>query len=160
MSTIKTRLAQARVSAEYLKGAMFYINHTWEWVYKSVKTLSELDNHDRTTALFAVKRDITVFKKVRNDWVDDRTIELILPADSLFWMHSHTDKCRASFAFVPQSAANFALNAFSAHNNNFKYSEGDILIPSGFNKTAFSRDECGTGIHFFFQRYQANDYRL
>lgn len=110
------------------------------------------------SAVIAVKRPITVFKKVYTDF-GGKVIELIIPAGAIISIHNSNNKCRTNIAVLPAFKSRYDEH-YSSHNFEFKYkSEGDVLMASSAKMILKNYGQiCAPGIHFFFKITQARDY--
>jgi len=94
--------------------------------------------------------DIIGYKKC----VGNKIVKLLIPKDAKR-SHAFGRKCRAEYAEVLEiSEGNVA---YSHHDGVFRYEVGKVVKP----KDPFSEDwkvECGSGIHFFITRAEAEAY--
>lgn len=138
-----------------------------DWVNKVVadnvqKKLALVDskfNGSKVFLFFRVKGQTTVYKKVKymdGGYKRSIVIELTLPRGSVVCVNNFGSKFRATKAFVKPHGLQ---KAFAAADNDFSYSSETVVVPT----KAFDmkpKDECGTGIHFFFNRKDADNYTI
>ena len=88
------------------------------------------------------------------------TIKLLLPIETI--VNLTEKKCRASRAIVLEITKTGKKDRFvtacSIYDNNFKYVVGETVHPK--KPFDMSREQCGSGIHFFRTLKEAREYAL
>lgn len=150
---------------------------------KNAKVIKKVDKYTCEnivvfSTLYKVTEPITVYKKVRYKTtpkvkqdakivpqpprVRSRVISLTLPKGATFWKHNNSKKCRASRAISNgdgfSSYRPFVLDTMVR--SPLKYTKGIVVKadkPKEFSKTA---SVCATGIHFYFEKDDADRHNF
>jgi hypothetical protein len=117
----------------------------------------------RSDELLEVTKPITVWKKVRERrlyWFGPGdyspfVLELTLMPGALIIIHSYESKSRASFAIVQKHDKRMRL--YSGWDHTFVYRSDRCVRPR--RPFSLSLEACASGIHFFFNKKAAKDYR-
>ena len=83
-------------------------------------------------------------------------VKLLIPAHAKR-SHSFGRKCRADEAKVLEIIGGNGIEAYSDWDSQFIYRVGETIVP----REPFDEDftqECGSGIHFFITRLEAENY--
>ena len=103
---------------------------------------------DMSEFSFLCEGDIIGYKKVRGGDI----VKLLIPSDAIR-SHGTSRKCRAERALVLEAPP----DALSIHDPAFFYRTGETVVPiEPFDTDRWN--ECGSGIHFFITRKEAEDY--
>lgn len=113
-------------------------------------------NHNGIFLLFRLKAQTTVFKKVKTPMGGSVVIPLTLNRNTVIYLNSFSPKFRASKAFVQK---HFHGECYSSHDNKFKYNSETVIKPSKPFELN-TNTECATGVHFFFNRRDAENYSI
>ena len=143
-------LSGADLSGAYLRGADL------SGAYLSGADLSGAENINQQSLWFNQTRilpegDIIGYKKCKGAVI----VKLLIPKEAKR-SHSFGRKCRAEFAEVLE-IYDETKEAFSSHDNNFKYEVGKTVKPlKPFSENWL--EECESGIHFFITKVEAEEY--
>jgi hypothetical protein len=96
---------------------------------------------------------VIVFKKLRTSSLGNgsRVIRLWLPYGVKFRVNDWAGKCRAQYAYPLGSG----WSTYSRNGVKTEYKAGQIIKPHSFS---MSDRECAGGIHFFFDKKEAERY--
>lgn len=126
---------------------------------KNLKFHSVHKTNTKTFLFFTVKTPFIVYKKVaRGEGYanNNRVISLALQKGTILCMNSFSNKVRASAAKVMPHAFG---DCYAGRDKAFQYLSDAVVMPNGaFDMQPTS--ECASGIHFFFNRVDADNWKL
>jgi hypothetical protein len=135
----------------------------YHWInYRAGKAVNKLELVSvrtiflREHARLVVLEPILVYKKVVRPYKGDSVIGLALPVGALIVMHREEPKCRTNIALTgSQKGRTYS----SMYDHSFEYSPWSIITTcDNLHSRKDWSEVCAAGIHFFFQKQQAEDY--